>query len=69
MNPEARRVTCPTCGKPVLWAPGNAWRPFCSKRCKMIDLGAWATERYRVPVQDDPDQPEIADPGEPEGGA
>jgi endogenous inhibitor of DNA gyrase (YacG/DUF329 family) len=35
----------------------------------MIDLGAWATERYRVPVQDDPDQPEIADPGEPEGGA
>jgi endogenous inhibitor of DNA gyrase (YacG/DUF329 family) len=33
----------------VAWVPESRWRPFCSQRCKMIDLGAWATERYRVP--------------------
>ena len=32
------------------YAPGNPWRPFCSERCRMIDLGNWATEAYRVPV-------------------
>ena len=55
-------VVCPTCGKSVEWAPGNAWRPFCSERCKLIDLGAWATERYRVPVVEDKDQLEAQDP-------
>jgi len=30
-----------------------AWRPFCSERCKLVDLGAWATERYRVPAEDE----------------
>ena len=44
--------------------PANAWRPFCSERCKLIDLGAWATERYRVPVVEDKDQPEAAPPDE-----
>jgi endogenous inhibitor of DNA gyrase (YacG/DUF329 family) len=62
--PAPRLVTCPTCGKPVDWA-ASAWRPFCSERCKLIDLGAWATERYRVPVVEDKDQPETAPPGEP----
>jgi len=51
----------------VLWTPGSVWRPFCSERCKLIDLGAWATERYRVPVVEDKDQPETAPPGEPTG--
>ncbi len=36
------------CGKPVAWSPENRWRPFCSERCKLIDLGEWASERYRV---------------------
>ena len=31
----------------VQWE-GNEWRPFCSKRCKLLDLGAWASEEYRV---------------------
>ena len=44
------KVSCPTCGKEVLWSPANAWRPFCSERCKQIDLGAWANEEYRVPA-------------------
>jgi endogenous inhibitor of DNA gyrase (YacG/DUF329 family) len=50
----ARRVVnCPTCAKPVEWIPENPYRPFCSERCKLTDLGAWATESYRVPVQDE----------------
>jgi endogenous inhibitor of DNA gyrase (YacG/DUF329 family) len=37
-----------------LFAPENRWRPFCSERCKMIDLGAWANEEYRVPQPPEP---------------
>lgn len=44
-----RIVKCPTCGKPVEWRADNRYRPFCSDRCKKIDLGAWASEAYRVP--------------------
>jgi endogenous inhibitor of DNA gyrase (YacG/DUF329 family) len=36
-------------------------RPFCSERCKTNDLGAWAAERYRVPVTEDKDDPDSAD--------
>jgi endogenous inhibitor of DNA gyrase (YacG/DUF329 family) len=54
----ARRVSCPTCGKSVEWTETNAHRPFCSERCKTIDLGAWAAERYRAPVVEDKDEPE-----------
>jgi endogenous inhibitor of DNA gyrase (YacG/DUF329 family) len=50
-----REVACPRCGKKAPFTPDNAWRPFCSERCKMIDLGAWAEERYRVPVESGPD--------------
>ena len=46
-------VNCPQCGAAVVWEPASLWRPFCSERCKMIDLGAWATESYRVPVPED----------------
>jgi hypothetical protein len=46
-RPE-RTVACPNCGKPVRWSAGNPFRPFCSERCRSIDLGAWAAERYRV---------------------
>ena len=54
---KQKLVTCPQCGTGVAWDSKNAYRPFCSERCKMIDLGAWATESYRVPVQDDKDTP------------
>jgi endogenous inhibitor of DNA gyrase (YacG/DUF329 family) len=46
----SRIVSCPQCGATVEWAPASKWRPFCSERCKLIDLGAWASESYRVPV-------------------
>ena len=42
-------VACPVCRKKTEWE-GNPFRPFCSERCKLMDLGAWATEGYRVPV-------------------
>ena len=51
--PGGRFVTCPQCGAPVPWAPESRFRPFCSERCRLIDLGAWASESYRVPVADE----------------
>ena len=48
-------VACPTCAAEVAWSKDNKYRPFCSERCKLIDLGAWANEDYRVPVKEDPD--------------
>jgi uncharacterized protein len=44
-----RYVACPTCGARVAWRSENRFRPFCSERCKVNDLGAWANEEYRVP--------------------
>lgn len=44
-----KAVKCPTCGRRVVWSDKERWRPFCSERCKLIDLGAWADESYRVP--------------------
>lgn len=45
---KPRIVNCPVCRKPVEWTTESRFRPFCSKRCKTNDLGAWATEQYRV---------------------
>jgi endogenous inhibitor of DNA gyrase (YacG/DUF329 family) len=53
---ELKTVGCPQCGTPVAWVAASKWRPFCSERCKLIDLGAWASERYRVPVAEAPDE-------------
>lgn len=49
-------VNCPGCGIEVEWAEKNVFRPFCSERCKQIDLGAWAEEKYAIPVVDLPEQ-------------
>jgi hypothetical protein len=49
---KIRKVKCPYCGKPALFAPENPYRPFCSERCRMIDLGQWADEEFRIPTQD-----------------
>jgi endogenous inhibitor of DNA gyrase (YacG/DUF329 family) len=50
-----RTVACPQCGAAVIWTAESKWRPFCSRRCKLIDLGEWAAERYRVAVVEAPD--------------
>lgn len=63
-----RKVRCPQCGEDAIWTPENPWRPFCSERCKQIDLGCWASDSYRIggavsdeeagtPGLDFPDQP------------
>jgi endogenous inhibitor of DNA gyrase (YacG/DUF329 family) len=41
-------MKCPTCNKEVEWQD-NAFRPFCSERCKLVDLSKWVSEEYRVP--------------------
>lgn len=56
-------VNCPHCGKPVAWEDSNPCRPFCSERCRLIDLGQWASESYRITAEkaestDSPEPPE-----------
>ena len=48
---EGVTVSCPTCKGPSVFSPSNHWRPFCSERCRQHDLGAWASEGYRVATQ------------------
>ena len=43
-----RTVPCPTCGEAVEWSSAQQWRPFCSERCKLIDLGSWLDESNRI---------------------
>ena len=42
-------VNCPQCNEIVEWNEDSRFRPFCSERCKLQDLGLWATESYRIP--------------------
>jgi hypothetical protein len=44
-----RSVDCPACGAKVIWSSESPWRPFCSERCKLLDLGDWAAERHVIP--------------------
>jgi hypothetical protein len=53
MMSQPMTVDCPTCGAPVEWTSDNKFRPFCSDRCKLIDLGAWASEEHAIPVAPD----------------
>lgn len=41
-------IKCPTCQKELAYNNGNPYRPFCSERCKLIDLGAWAAEEHII---------------------
>ena len=59
---KKRIVACPGCGKDSLYAPENAWRPFCSERCRNGDLGAWASESFRVPTEAPPEDELYGDP-------
>lgn len=60
-------VSCPTCGKTVEWTESSRWRPFCSERCKLIDLGEWMSEAHRIAgepvgVEPQPEDEEGVDP-------
>jgi endogenous inhibitor of DNA gyrase (YacG/DUF329 family) len=54
----ATTVPCPTCGRPVLWCPASRFRPFCSERCRLIDLGEWLTEGHVIPEPFEGSMPE-----------
>ncbi len=58
-------VKCPKCKAKVSW-DNNSYRPFCSERCRLIDLGAWAEERYRISgrILEDESEPEDDDSDE-----
>ncbi len=47
-------MKCPICKKEV--EPGSRYVPFCSERCRLIDLGRWATEEYRIPTEEPVDE-------------
>jgi len=58
---SARIVPCPTCRRPVPWGEQSPFRPFCSDRCRLIDLGAWFAEEHAIPGEapsplDEPDE-------------
>jgi hypothetical protein len=58
------KAKCPICGKPVQ----HEFRPFCSARCKQVDLNRWFTESYRVPdrpVLEDDEEDSAAERPEP----
>lgn len=54
MTETIRLVPCPTCRTPSPWTKYNPWKPFCSERCKLIDLGAWANEEYQIASEETP---------------
>ncbi len=56
-----KHVPCPRCGAPAAFGPQNKWRPFCSERCKTIDLGDWAAERFRVASEEREKNPQEED--------
>ncbi len=59
------RVKCPTCKRTLDWS-ASEFRPFCSERCRLIDLGAWLTEKHAIPG-DAPEQSEEPGTDESEG--
>ena len=61
MSEALQNITCPACGKKNTWKHDNAFRPFCSERCRLIDLGEWADESYRVESEDQTDADETSD--------
>ena len=65
---SARTVRCPTCGGASVYSLANASRPFCSERCRLIDLGAWMTEKHAIPgdeISPDGVQPSQDEPDDP----
>lgn len=50
---EVTTVKCPACQKSVIWNEESKYRPFCSQRCRLIDLGEWAQEKYTVAAEED----------------
>ncbi|HOF52272.1 MAG TPA: DNA gyrase inhibitor YacG [Rhodoferax sp.] len=58
---RVRIVRCPACGGDSIYSSTNTYRPFCSERCKNMDLGAWASESFRLPTEAPPDDQPFGD--------
>jgi endogenous inhibitor of DNA gyrase (YacG/DUF329 family) len=58
---EIETVRCPHCGKPVAWIEVSKWKPFCSERCRLIDLGDWLMERNALAGDELPDDQETSE--------
>lgn len=56
-----RQVPCPNCDQPVEWSSASPWRPFCSERCRLIDLGAWFSEERGIPEDTKEEKQEVND--------
>jgi endogenous inhibitor of DNA gyrase (YacG/DUF329 family) len=54
------KIICPICKNTTTWEE-NPWRPFCSERCKLIDLGKWVSEEYKIPVKSEEEIEGIAE--------
>jgi endogenous inhibitor of DNA gyrase (YacG/DUF329 family) len=52
MSSKTESITCPHCGAKNTWTPENKFRSFCSHRCKLIDLGDWASENHKIAGDD-----------------
>jgi len=59
----ATRLLCPTCRREIQWSDAFPFRPFCSERCRLIDLGGWLSEKHAIPG----DAPDLGEP-DPDGG-
>ena len=56
---STRTLNCPTCGEKVIWSDDYPHRPFCSKRCQLIDLGEWADEKHSIPGEPAMDEDDL----------
>ncbi len=55
MTQKILKVACPYCKKEIIWHSDNQFRPFCSERCRLIDLGEWAAEEKKIPGETNSD--------------
>ncbi len=60
----ATKVNCPQCQKVVIWNDESKWKPFCSERCKLIDLGEWAEGNHRIAGEATPSTQSDFDPSD-----
>jgi len=60
------KIICPICKNTTTWEE-NPWRPFCSERCKLIDLGKWVSEEYKIPVKSEEEIEGVAEEEKKEG--
>lgn len=61
MSDILEKVMCPQCGAPKTYRIDNPFRPFCSERCRLMDLGAWASDQYAIPTESPPSVENLED--------